>query len=402
MKKITVFLICILAYNNTFAQDRVITTAVPFLLIAADARSASMGDIGIATSADAFSQQWNPAKYAFAIDKIGVGVSYTPYLTDLVNDISLGQLNYYNRINERSAFAGSLRYFGLGDIELRENFDDVPIIVSPNELALDVSYSLQLSSSFSMAVAARYIRSQLKIPDASGDASAASTFAVDVAGYFQSEEVAFDDFNGRWRAGFNFQNMGPKMNYNADVSDLTSNFLPANMKLGGGFDFIFDEYNKITLNAEINKLMVPTPQIPQPIYIDIDGDGTISPQETNTANIIANDVARNEYNSIGWVSGMFQSFTDAPDGFSEELKEFTWALGTEYSYQDAFLFRLGYFHESPEKGARQFFSFGAGFKYNVVKIDVSYLMSASNVKNPLENTLRFTLTFNFGDKYDEY
>jgi hypothetical protein len=390
MKKITVILICILAYNNTFAQDRVITTAVPFLLIAADARSASMGDIGIATSADAFSQQWNPAKYAFAIDKVGVGVSYTPYLTDLVNDISLGQLNYYNRINERSAFAGSLRYFGLGDIELRENFDDVPIIVSPNELALDVSYSQQLSPSFSMAVAARYIRSQLRIPDASGDASAASTFAVDVAGYFQSEEVAFDDFNGRWRAGFNFQNMGPKMNYNADVSELTANFLPANMKLGGGFDFIFDEYNKITLNAEINKLMVPTPQE----VTDVNGDGVIDGLDQT----IVND----EYNSIGWVSGMFQSFSDAPDGFSEELKEFTWALGTEYAYQDAFLFRLGYFNESPEKGARQFFSFGAGFKYNVVKIDVSYLMSASNVKNPLENTLRFTLTFNFGDKYDEY
>jgi hypothetical protein len=390
MKKITVILICILAYNNTFAQDRVITTAVPFLLIAADARSASMGDIGIATSADAFSQQWNPAKYAFAIDKVGVGVSYTPYLTDLVNDISLGQLNYYNRINERSAFAGSLRYFGLGDIELRENFDDVPIIVSPNELALDISYSQQLSPSFSMAVAARYIRSQLRIPDASGDASAASTFAVDVAGYFQSEEVAFEDFNGRWRAGFNFQNMGPKMNYNDDVSDLTANFLPANMKLGGGFDFIFDEYNKITLNAEINKLMVPTPQE----ITDVNGDGVIDGLDQT----IVND----EYNSIGWVSGMFQSFTDAPDGFSEELKEFTWALGTEYAYQDAFLFRLGYFHESPEKGARQFFSFGAGFKYNVVKIDVSYLMSASNVKNPLENTLRFTLTFNFGDKYDEY
>jgi hypothetical protein len=390
MKKITVILICILAYNNTFAQDRVVTTAVPFLLIAADARSASMGDIGIATSADAFSQQWNPAKYAFAIDKVGVGVSYTPYLTDLVNDISLGQLNYYNRINERSAFAGSLRYFGLGDIELRENFDDVPIIVSPNELALDVSYSQQLSPSFSMAVAARYIRSQLRIPDASGDASAASTFAVDVAGYFQSEEVAFDDFNGRWRAGFNFQNMGPKMNYNADVSELTANFLPANMKLGGGFDFIFDEYNKITLNAEINKLMVPTPQE----VTDVNGDGVIDGLDQT----IVND----EYNSIGWVSGMFQSFSDAPDGFSEELKEFTWALGTEYAYQDAFLFRLGYFNESPEKGARQFFSFGAGFKYNVVKIDLSYLMSASNVKNPLENTLRFTLTFNFGDKYDEY
>lgn len=390
MKKITVILLSIFALQNTFAQENVITTAVPFLLIAADARSAGMGDIGIATSADAYSQQWNPAKYAFAVDKIGVGVSYTPYLTDLVNDISLGQLNYYNRINERSAFAGSLRYFGLGDIELRENVDDVPLIVSPNELAFDVSYSLQLSSSFSMAVAARYIRSQLNIPAEYGDASPASTFAVDVAGYYQSEELAFDDFNGRFRGGFNFQNMGPKMNYNNETSDLTANFLPANMKLGGGFDFIFDEFNKITVNAEVNKLLVPTPQE----LTDINGDGVIDGLDQT----IIND----EYNSIGWVSGIFQSFSDAPGGFEEELKEFTWALGTEYSYQDSFLFRLGYFHESEEKGARQFFSFGAGFKYNVVKIDISYLMSASNVKNPLENTLRFSLTFNFGDKYDEY
>ncbi|MDD2987205.1 type IX secretion system outer membrane channel protein PorV [Flavobacterium sp.] len=390
MKKITVFLLSIFALHNTVAQENVITTAVPFLLIAADARSAGMGDIGIATSADAFSQQWNPAKYAFAVDKVGVGVSYTPYLTDLVNDISLGQLNYYNRIGERSAFGASLRYFGLGDIELRQEFDDVPFIVSPNELAFDVSYSLQLSPSFSMAVAGRYIRSQLKIPSELGDASPANTFAVDVAGYYQSEELAFDDFNGRFRGGFNFQNMGPKMNYNAETSDLTANFLPANMKLGGGFDFIFDEYNKITINAEVNKLLVPTPQE----VTDVNGDGIIDGLDQT----IVND----EYNSIGWVSGIFESFSDAPGGMSEELKEFTWALGTEYSYQDSFMFRLGYFHESEDKGARKFFSFGAGFKYNVIKIDVSYLMSASNVKNPLENTLRFSLTFNFGDKYDEY
>jgi hypothetical protein len=390
MRKITVLLICIVALQNTFAQERVITTAVPFLLIAADARAASMGDLGIATSADVFSQQWNPAKYAFAVEKTGVGVSYTPYLTDLVNDISLGQLNYYNRFTERSAFAASLRFFGLGDIELRENFDDVPFVVSPNELAVDVSYSLQLSSSFSMAVAGRYIRSQLRIPDALGDATPAGTFAVDVAGYYQSEELAFDDFNGRFRGGFNFQNMGPKMNYNAETSDLTANFLPSNMKLGGGFDFIFDEYNKITLNAEVNKLLVPTPQE----IIDVNDDGEI--------NGLDGTIINDQYNSIGWVSGIFQSFSDAPGGLSEELKEFTWALGAEYSYQDAFLFRLGYFNENEDKGARKFFSFGAGFKYNVVKIDVSYLMSASNVRNPLENTLRFSLTFNFGDKYDEY
>lgn len=398
MKKITVIVICLFAIQNILAQDqnRVITTGVPFLLIAADARAAGMADIGVATSADAYSQQWNPAKYAFALEKVGIGVSYTPYLTDLVNDISLGQLNYYNRISERSAFAGSLRYFSLGDIELRQNFDDVANVVSPNELAVDVSYALRLSERFSMAVAARYIRSQLRIPDTQGDASAASSFAVDIAGYYQSEEEAYDSFNGRWRAGFNFQNLGPKINYDDDLTELNSNFLPANMRLGGGFDFIFDEYNKIGLNAEVTKLLVPTPQLPE--FIDLDGDGSID----QTEEAIARDKARNDYQRIGWVSGIFQSFGDAPDGIGEELREFTWALGAEYNYQDSFALRLGYFNEHETKGARKYFSFGAGFKYTVIKLDVSYLFSASKVRNPLENTLRFSLTFNFGDKYDEY
>lgn len=392
MKKITVILICFFSVSNSFAQEptRVITTGVPFLLVAADARAAGMADMGVATSADAYSQQWNPAKYAFSLDKQGFAISYTPYLTDLVNDISLGQLNYFNRISERSAFAGSLRFFGLGDIELRQNFDDVPNIVSPNELAIDASYALKLSERFSMAVAGRYIRSQLRIPDSQGDASAASSFAVDIAGFYQSEEIAYNDFNGRWRAGFNFQNLGPKINYDADVSELTSNFLPANLKLGTGFDFIFDDYNKIGLNLEVNKLLVPTPQKLE----DVNGDGEINSLDQTLIN--------NDYRSIGWVSGIFQSFGDAPDGFSEELKEFTWAVGAEYNYQDSFALRLGYFNESVEKGARKFFSFGAGFKYNVVKLDVSYLFSASNVRNPLENTLRFSLSFSFGDKYDEY
>lgn len=390
MKKITVFLICLFAFQNTFAQqDRVITTGVPFLLIAADARAAGMADIGVATSPDAYSQQWNPAKYAFALEKIGVGVSYTPYLTDLVNDISLGQLNFYNRISEKSAFGASLRYFSLGDIELRENFDDVARVVSPNELALDVSYALKLSERFSTSVAFRYIRSQLRIPDGATDARPASSFAFDLSGYYQSEEEAYDSFNGRWRAGFNFQNLGPKINYDEDVTELNSNFLPANMRLGGGFDFIFDEYNKIGLNAEVTKLLVPTPQNP-----DLNGDGEITNEERIQA--------RDDYQRIGWVSGIFKSFGDAPDGFSEELREFTWALGAEYNYQDSFALRLGYFNEHETKGARKYFSFGAGFKYTVIKLDVSYLFSASKVRNPLENTLRFSLTFNFGDKYDEY
>jgi hypothetical protein len=390
MKKIPLLLICLFAIQYVNAQDdnRVITTGVPFLLVAADARSAGLADQGVATSPDAYSQQYNPAKYAFSLEKQGFSISYTPYLTDLVNDISLGQVTYFNRISERSAFAGSLRFFGLGDIELRENFDDIPFVVTPNEFAFDGSYSLQLSEKFSMAVAGRYIRSSLRIPDAIGDASPASSFAVDVAGYYQSEEQAYNDFNGRWRAGFNFQNMGPKISYDSD--ELTTNFLPANMKLGGGFDFIFDEYNKIGVSVELNKLLVPTPQEPK----DLDGDGEISNDEIRTSN--------DEYRKVAWVEGMFKSFADAPDGFSEELKEITYAVGSEYLYQDSFALRLGYFNESPLKGSRKFFSLGAGFKYNVVKIDVSYLFSASRVKNPLENTLRFSLTFNFGEKYDEY
>jgi hypothetical protein len=396
MKKIALLFICLVATQITKAQDRVITTGVPFLLVAADARSAGMGDQGVATSPDAYSQQYNPAKYAFSLDKIGGAINYTPYLTDLVNDISLGQLNFYNRFNERMAFAASLRYFALGEIELRKTYEETPVIVKPNELALDVSYSLQLSEHFAMAVAGRYIRSNLKFPDETSDIKPATSFAVDVAGYFQSEEIAFNEFNGRYRLGFNFQNLGPKISYANDNNDNNSNFLPSNMKLGGGFDFILDEYNKVSLGVEVNKLLVPTPQ--ELVYTDLNGDGEISSEERAT---IRNQ-AITDYQSIGWTSGIIKSFSDAPDGFSEELKEFTYSVGAEYLYQDSFAFRLGYFNESPEKGARKFFSLGAGFKYNIVKVDVSYLFSASKVKNPLENTLRFSLSFAFGDKYDEY
>lgn len=391
MKKISILLLLVVTTQFFYAQDRVITTGVPFLLVAADARAAGLADQGVATSADNFSQQWNPAKYAFALDKQGFSISYTPYLTQLVNDISLGQINYYRRFgaDDRSAFGASLRYFGLGDIELRQTDspDEQALVVTPNELALDASYSLKLSERFSMSVAGRYIRSNLKIVSVDSDVKPANTFAVDVAGFFQSEEIAFNEFNGRYRLGFNFQNMGPKISYDND--EFSTNFLPATMRLGGGFDFILDDYNKVTASVEFAKLLVPTPQDP-----DLDGDGTVTPEERAENN--------EDYRKISWVSGMFQSFGDAPDGFSEELKEFTYSVGAEYLYQDSFAFRLGYFNESPLKGARKFFSLGAGFKYNVVKIDVSYLFSASKVKNPLENTLRFSLTFNFGDKYDEY
>lgn len=395
MKKIILAALCMLGVQAVKAQEqqRVITTGVPFLLIAADARAAGMGDQGVATSTDVYSMQWNPAKYAFALDKHGVGVSYTPYLTSITNDISLAQLNYYNRFDERQAFAVSLRYFGLGDIELRQTGDpnEVPVTRNPNELAFDLAYTLKLDEQFSMSVAGRYIRSNLRIPEASGggDSKAASSFAFDLSGFYQSEEEAYDDFNGRYRFGFNFQNLGPKISYDNDP-ELSSNFLPANLRLGGGFDFIFDEYNKVGINLETTKLLVPTPKKLE----DKNGDGVVDSADRAIIN--------REYQDINWVSGIFQSFGDAPDGFSEELKEFTYAIGAEYMYQDSFAFRLGYFNESKDKGARRFFSLGAGFKYTIVKVDVSYLFSASQVRNPLENTLRFSLTFNFGDTYDEY
>lgn len=391
MKKSLIVAIGLFFLQNSWAQDysKAISLGVPFLMVAADARSAGMADQGVATSTDAFSQQYNPAKYAFSTEKQGFSISYTPYLTGLVNDISLGQATYFNRISERSAFAGSLRFFGLGDIELRQTDDpdEQTNVVSPNEFALDGSYALKLSDRFSMSVAGRYIRSSLRIQSETTDAKPASTFAVDLAGFYQSEEIAYDSFNGRWRAGFNIQNVGPKVSYNDD--DQGSNFIPANLRLGTGFDFILDDYNKVSVNLELTKLLVPTPQNP-----DLDGDGVITSDERTKTN--------DDYRRIGWFPGIFKSFTDAPGGFSEELQELTYSLGTEYLYQDSFALRAGYFHENPEKGARKFFSLGAGFKYNVVKIDVSYLFSASKVRSPLENTLRFSLTFNFGDKYDEY
>lgn len=383
MKKIALLVICLFTLKGAIAQDnnRVITTAVPFLLIPADARSAAMGDVGVATSADGYSQQHNPAKYAFALDEQGISLSYTPYLTELVNDINLGQLNYYYRLNERSAAAASLRYFSLGDITLTNSWEDPGRTVSPSELALDISYSLRLGERFSMAVAGRYIRSALKIPDETSDASAANTFAVDLAGYYQSEVEAYGDFDGRWRAGFNIQNLGPKISYDGDIGDLNSNFIPANLRLGAGFDFIMDEYNTIGITLETTKLLVPTPP----------NEGERMTTEE-----------RDAYNRTNWFSGVVQSFGDAPDGFSEELREFTLGGGVEYSYMDSFALRLGYFNEHETKGARKYFTLGAGFKYNIVKIDVSYLISTSKVQNPLENTLRFSLTFNFGEKYDEY
>lgn len=388
MKRILIPVLLYFVVFSLNAQDNtgtnpdsrnVITTAVPFVLIAADARAAGMGDMGVATSVDGFAQQWNPAKYAFSTYKQGIGVTYTPYLSSLVNDIFLGNLTYYNRLNEQSAVAVSLRYFSLGDIELRDTADQIPLIQSPNELTFDLSYSLRLSERFSMAVAGRYLRSDLKLQIADEDATSGSSFAVDVAGYYQSEEIRFNEFDGRWRMGFNISNLGPKIKYDEVGQE---NFLPTNLALGGGFDFILDAFNRVGVTVELNKLLVPTPPI----------------RDTN------GDIISGQDDDVSFFKGVFQSFGDAPGGFGEEMKEFTYALGAEYAYQESFYLRTGYFYEHIDKGGRQFLSLGAGFKYTSINIDMSYLFSTSTIRSPLEGTLRFGLTFNFGDSdyYVEY
>ncbi|MTG99021.1 MULTISPECIES: type IX secretion system outer membrane channel protein PorV [Myroides] len=373
MKKISFILLAGLVSQYMLAQDiRPIVVGVPFLTINSDARSAGMGDMGVGTSVDAYSQQHNPAKYAFAEQSQAFSMSYTPYMSKIASGMSLGQLTYYNKYNERSAVGASLRYFGMGDIEMRQQMDDMPVNRKPNEFAIDVSYSLKLSDNFSMAVAGRFINSNLKYPDEVGGNSNASTFAVDVSGFYESRVMQFANFDGRWRAGFNIQNLGPKIEYD----DLPNgSFIPATLKLGGGFDFIIDSYNTLTLTGEVSKLLVPTP--PRNAF---------------------DEEAKRDYNDIGWFKGVFKSFGDAPDGFSEEMKEVMWSMGAEYWYDNRFAFRTGYFHESKDKGARQFATVGAGFKYNMVTVDLSYLFSTSSVNNPLENTLRFSLTFDLGRK----
>ncbi|WP_044403227.1 type IX secretion system outer membrane channel protein PorV [Lacinutrix sp. Hel_I_90] len=404
-------LVLVFAFNldaqNTVVEitpnqdSRVITTGMPFLLIAPDARAAGMGDMGVATSTDAFSQKWNASKYVFSTAKSGFSLSYTPYLSKLVNDIGIGYVSYFNRINEQSAFGASLTYFSLGEIEFVDDEFSEPLIQKPNELALDISYSLRLDDHFGMGVAMRYLRSDLKLNTGGNDINAASTFGVDITGYYQSEEKAYNDFNGRWRGGFAIQNLGPKFKYDEGGQE---NFQPTNLRLGGGFDFIFDQYNKLGVTLELSKLLVPTPPITAQRfeYIDNNNDGEFNSGD-EAVSTDDDFVLEGQDNDVDFISGVFQSFGDAPGGGKEELKEFTYAIGAEYLYQESFAFRLGYFNEHETKGARNFFALGAGFKYNVMNIDLSYLFSASKVQSPLESTLRFSLTFNLGaGEYKEY
>ncbi|MBT3560950.1 type IX secretion system outer membrane channel protein PorV [Flavobacteriaceae bacterium] len=373
MKKITLSLILILNVIYLFSQERrVITTAVPFLMISADARASGLGEQGVATSPDAFSQHWNPAKYVFLDNASGVGVSYTPYLSKLVSDVFLANINYYNIINERSSWSTSFKYFSLGDIDILQNPQDIPYLENPNEFTLDGSYILKLNDYFSMGVTGRFLMSDVKLQSVDSDSSSANSFAVDISGFYQSDVKAYQNFNGLWRFGFNISNLGPRMKYEELGK---KNFIPTNLKLGSAFDFIFDSSNKLSINLELNKLLVPSPSIP----ILNSNDQIIGYNQAD----------------VTFLSGLFKSFGDAPDGFSEELKEITLALGLEYTYDDSFALRLGYFGENENKGARKYITFGTGFKLEDINLDLSYLLSTSSVISPLENTLRFSFTYNF-------
>ena len=377
MKKISLIAIAtFLGIFGSYAQDEVnpITTAAPFLLIAPDARAGGLADMGGATSSDVSSLHYNAAKYAFSESEWQIGLNYTPWLRNLTNDVSLTSLFVSNKIDEKSAWATSLTYFSLGSIELTDGSGISLGSENPNEFAIDGAYSLKLSEVISMAVGLRFIHSDLAVRVDNSEIQTVNTFAVDVSMFYQSEEKNYGDFNGRWRAGVNLSNIGPKVEL---VLGGDESFIPTNLKMGGGFDFILDNANTITTNLELNKLLVPTPTI----------------RDSSGEFIAGRD------DNVNFLTGMVQSWYDAPRGFEEEMEEFIWQVSAEYLYNDVFAVRAGYFHESANKGNRQFFTVGTGFKFRSTTLDVSYLINTSDVNNPLESTLRFSLTINLGDSY---
>ena len=369
-------IILMLISNSINSQERrVITTAVPFLMIASDARAAGIGEQGVATSMDNFSQHWNPSKYVFSESSSGVAFSYTPYLSKLVNDIFLANISYYKKVDERSSWSASLKYFSLGDIDILQNPLDIPIIENPNEFTLDAAYSLKLSENFALSVAGRFLLSDVKLQTFDSETEAASSFAVDISGYFESDTKSYRNFDGVLRAGFNISNIGPKMKY-SKLNNGTESFIPTNLRLGSGFEFIFDSNNSLAVTLEINKLLVPSPSV-------------------EVFNSNGNIVAYRQPD-IGFLQGIFKSFGDAPDGIAEEFKELTYSLGFEYSFNQSFFLRSGYFSEHELKGSRKFITIGTGFNTSRnLNIDLSYLISTSDVISPLENTIRLSLGFNF-------
>lgn len=337
--------------------------------IAPDARSAGMGDVGAATDPDVNSQYWNPAKYPFCISRAGVSLNYTPWLRQLVNDIDLAYVAGYYRIGDYSAVSGSLRYFSLG--EVMTSTDDNAMSVKPYEMSIDVAYSLMLSDKFSIAAAIRWIYSDLRY-DYSEDASPASAFAADLALYYNNY-IMMGSRECQLGLGMNISNVGSKITF---YGDDRSQFLPANLRLGAALMVPIDEYNRFTIAADANKLLVPT--VPQQ-------------NEGESATDYRNRVIE-EYSDMSSITGIFKSFGDAPGGFKEELEEIQWSVGAEYVYHDQFSIRAGYHHESENKGNRKYFTVGGGFRMSVFSLDVGYVISTAQ-SNPLDQTLRFSLAF---------
>lgn len=357
----------------TYTGANVITTGVPFLTIAPDSRAAGLGDAGVATSPDVNAQHWNPAKYAFIESDMGIALSYSPWLRSLVNDINLAYLVGYKKLDEYQTISSSLRYFALGDIVFTDEYATTIGQQSPNEFAFDLGYTRLLSDRWAGAVAIRYIRSDLTGGQLINgvESHAGNSYAADVAFYYRNE-FQMNRSENVFSAGVNIQNIGAKISYtDGEVKD----FIPTNMKLGIAYTTELDDYNTFTFTADVNKLLVPTPPKDTTTY---DPGTIIYPGGINSDKSV--------------VGGMFSSFTDAPGGFKEELQEVTLSAGVEYWYNKQFALRAGYFYENEYKGNRKFMTAGAGLKLNVFSLDFAYLLPI--VRNhPLENTLRFTLSF---------
>lgn len=354
------------------SQSNNVLTAVPFLLITPDARGGSMGEAGVAVNPDANSMAINPSKLAFLDRPYGFSASYSPWLKSLVPDINLAYISGFYKLNDVSAIGSSMRYFSLGQIQLTDEGQQDLGIYSPNEFAFDATYSRRFGDEFSLGTTLRFIYSNLT----SGQFSAGQQtkpgtgFGVDVSGYYRKPTVMFNK-DAIFSMGANLSNIGTKIGY---VDGGTKYFLPTNLKVGAASTFIIDDYNQFTFALDFNKLLVPT----QPIR---DSNGNITSGKDPDRSVPA---------------GIFGSFSDAPGGFSEELKEVSVAAGIEYWYDQQFALRAGYFYETPEKGDRRYFTLGAGLKYSIFNIDFAYLL-ANPQKSPLANTLRFSLLFNFGN-----
>ena len=337
--------------------------------IAPDARGAGMGDVGAATDPDVNSQYWNPAKYPFCISRAGIALNYTPWLRQLVNDIDLAYLAGYYRIGDYSAISGSLRYFSLG--EVYTDYGNSDMTVKPYEMSIDAAYSLMLSEKFALAAAIRWIYSDLRF-DYSEDSKPASAFAADLAMYYNNY-LMLGQRECQLGLGMNIRNIGSKISFYGDEE---SQFIPANLRLGASLMVPVDEYNRFTLTADANKLLVPT--VPR--------------QNEGESNSEYQDRVRREYSDVGSIKGIFQSFSDAPGGFKEEMEEIQWSVGAEYVYHDQFSLRAGYHHQAESKGNLKYFTIGGGFRMSVFSLDVGYVISTAR-SNPLDQTLRFTLAF---------